>query len=538
MTGRRGEDAVSSVVGTVLMLGITVAVFAGFSVVALAYLQDQADPPRSDLALVQGDSSLYLVHRGGESFTRDGGVLYINRGGVEESISMTDPAFDAFGVGDTWDMGDQVCIQGTAADCLFPASEDIFGAFLVDEGSLLLGAGERADPNAFRDLTVGLTGMTPANAGQGDLVTWTVRLSNGGTASVPSGAIVQVQVDGVQVSTATLSSSLAPGASALATTATPWDSIAGTHALRLIADPANLIAEGDESNNEAVTSISIAAGQADPGQPFIDLNGDGLYTEGVDTEMTQAQVTQVQGGSFDAGSGSLVLPDSVGDIAADTINFQAGGDIVVAVELSATTNPLTINAGGDIVFDSAELQTLNNNNDMTLTAGGSITGTGLVMSVDGALTITAGGAVDLSGATLVVDFGSRDMSITGTSIDLDGASLQSIDQITITATAGAISANGVQATGISGAQSGAQLWKATGGGITLDGATLSGSSLTACLASGTTDGLSLAGTLSITDGNNRLNAQRGASCSTDANADAYVTPWPASATDSPRSKLE
>ena len=45
---RTSESAVSSVVGTVLMLGITVMVFTAFSVVALSYFHSQPHAPRKE----------------------------------------------------------------------------------------------------------------------------------------------------------------------------------------------------------------------------------------------------------------------------------------------------------------------------------------------------------------------------------------------------------------------------------------------------------------------------------------------------------
>ena len=558
-----GESGVSSVVGTVLMLAVTVTAFTGFSVVALDYVADRPTAPRSDLALVTGSGSLYLVHRGGESFASSGGELVVNHDEVEERIALTDPRLA--GIGDDWDLGDQLCIKGDAPGCLYAADEPIGGAFLVAEGVLLLETGTRAR-NIRSDLTAELVSQSPASPGVGSSITWTVRVGNGGEGPMSRASVlVNVEVDGVLVATATVPGPLAAGSSATATS-TPWSgSGPGTKALSLIVDPTALVTEEDESNNVAASTFELLPGQADPGQPFIDLNGDGLYTPGEDGEMTEAQVTELQGGSFDAGSGSLVIPPSIGDISGTEVSFEAGGDIVVnvdlsangpvtltaggdvvinVVELTASDGALTIDAGGDIVFDEASLEALKPNRDLVLRADGNIIAPGLVVSVNGPITIEAGGTLDLTGASLVVTSSNSLLALSGDAVDVDGASINNNcatcnngNTLTVTANAGAISA-----VGVTSQSKGDQTWKATGGGIDLSSSTLvasnTGRALVACLGSDTPDGLVLSGSLAFTDANSKLNAQRGATCNQDANSDAYVTPWPAAATDSPRSKLE
>lgn len=410
------ESAVSSVVGTVLMLGITVAVFGGFSVFALSYVQGEAHAPRADIAMVKEAGALYIQHKGGESFPARGGTLYVNVGGTQVTHHLSDPAFDGI-LSASWQVGDLLCVQGAAPGCLYAANADVRGAILVDQNALLAEVGERV-----------------------------------GSGSSPT------------------------------------------------------------------SSSSTSTGPPPPTQPFLDVDGDGVFTPGTDTTIN---ATDLQDGSYDAGPYGLVIPASIGPISAAAINFNAGGTIVIAVDLEATTNPLSITSGGDIVFDSAALATLNNNNDMTLTAAGNITGTGLEIFVDGDLTINAGGAVNFAEATLSVAFSNRDLTITGASVNLTSATLSSADRILVTTTSGPLAASLVQAQ-----SSGAQIWKSNQGGIVLDAATLDagGSTLTACLATSTGQ-VSLAGTLSITDGNNKLNVQRASDCGTDARNSTYVTPW-------------
>lgn len=532
------ESAVSSVVGTVLMLAITVAVFGGFAIFTLDYVQAEGHAPRADLSMVQGSGSLYLQHRGGESFGARDGTLYVNVGGTEVSLPLADTAFD--GLGTSWDVGDLICVQGDAAGCLYASTDDIRGAFLVDERALLAAAGERGVVSgvpANPDLTVSLVSSSPAGPITDDEVTWTVRIANGGTASTAAvPLLVRIAVDGIEVATATAPGPLSIGDDVDVTSTPAWTATLGAHTLDLTVDPLSAVAESDDANNAVSVPFEVAAGTADPGQPFVDTNGDGLYTPGTDTTIA---TSDVQDGSYDAGSGSLVLPPSIGDISSDSVSFTAGGDIVIGVELTSANGPMSLTAGGDLVFDDAALTALQNNDDLTLTVGGRIDAAELIVSVNGDLRITAAGPIDFAGASLTVTSNNNVMQVTGQSIDLTDATLSNAgntgNTIAITATAGAIAASSVEAH-----STGSQTWKASGGGIDLDETILDAATqtLTACLASDTADGLSLSGTLAITDSNSKLDAQRGSSCTQDANLDAYVTPWPTSASDAPRSKLE
>lgn len=551
------EEAVSSVVGTVLMLGITVAVFGGLSVVALDYVSDhRPSGARSDLSAVEGGQSLLLTHQGGESF-QVGGRLLVNVDGYEVEVGLDDaslaglglPSLAQLGLDDSWSTGDTLCVWGDDASCLYdPDVVEVLGAAMVTDGRLLMDIGERgAQGSPSVDLVPTLVSQSPTTAAVGDSLAWTVRVTNAGPDRAGARSIlVTVEVDGAQVATATVAGPILGGASATATT-TAWTGVLGSHSLRLTVDPTDVLAETDEANNQATSTFEVAAGVSDPGQPFVDANGDGLYTPGTDTTVT---ATDVQDGSFDAGSGSLVLPQSVGDISASTVSFTAGGDILVNIEVTATDGPIALTAGGDITFDEASLDALKPNRALTLSAGGSIDAPGLDVSVNGAISITATGTVNLSGAHLVVTSSNEALTIVGSAVNLDAATLDNCstcntgNTIAVRSTAGAISANAVDAR-----SKGDQFWKSVGGGIDLDGATLAANSgkLEACIPSSGFQ-FSLGGTLTFTDTsgtNNRLEVSHGTSttdCTGNANSatstNVFVADWPSSSSTSPRSKVE
>ena len=72
------DDAVSSVIGTVLMLGITVTVFSGISLVVLSEVGENSDSIHADLSILEGEAAVLLRHGGGESIPLSSGHLLVN----------------------------------------------------------------------------------------------------------------------------------------------------------------------------------------------------------------------------------------------------------------------------------------------------------------------------------------------------------------------------------------------------------------------------------------------------------------------------
>jgi hypothetical protein len=141
------EEAVSSVVGTVLMLGITVAVFTAVSIGVLSYFESQPTQPRADVGALQGDGSLLLVHKGGEDVALGNSRVLVNVGGIEKEVLLSSLP-GAAAVGAFWELGEILCIQGDDASCKYSSAQDVRGAVLVNDGFLLVAQGARggADP--------------------------------------------------------------------------------------------------------------------------------------------------------------------------------------------------------------------------------------------------------------------------------------------------------------------------------------------------------------------------------------------------------
>lgn len=103
------DRGVSTVVGTILLLGITVGLF---SVVAGTVLMAVPDGGGSPLAEIVGsviDDEFVLLHHGGGPVSLRSRVLLHVDGNVSEYVvgELLDPGFAADG---WWDMGEQFCI--------------------------------------------------------------------------------------------------------------------------------------------------------------------------------------------------------------------------------------------------------------------------------------------------------------------------------------------------------------------------------------------------------------------------------------------
>lgn len=140
------DAAVSSVVGTILMLAVTVSVFGGLSIVVLGEIRSAESPPDADLAFLSDGNRAVLVHRGGEPIALSDGFVLLNVNGAELRYDLS--AFAAqTGDGQRWQIGETLCLSGPsppdpARTCLL---EDvpILGAAVVAGGGLVADEGER-----------------------------------------------------------------------------------------------------------------------------------------------------------------------------------------------------------------------------------------------------------------------------------------------------------------------------------------------------------------------------------------------------------
>lgn len=118
---RRGqaEAAVSSVVGTVLMLGITIAVFTGFSLFVFeSFSADESQRLRTDLAVLQDGGRYLLQHRGGDALDLAEGRLLATVDGSPVDLPLTALAGQTAD-GEHWRIGETLCISGPVPPCQY-----------------------------------------------------------------------------------------------------------------------------------------------------------------------------------------------------------------------------------------------------------------------------------------------------------------------------------------------------------------------------------------------------------------------------------
>ena len=209
---RSDADAVSSVVGTVLMLGITVTVFAGFSFFVLDYLQSTPPAPRADIAAVQQGPSYLLVNRGGESVPLAEGSLLLNVAGSQQRLALSSFAASGYlGAGATqWGIGQTVCIAGAGSagrTCLYDTATvpfpDIRGSAVVASNAFVANDGVLAGGSPV--------GFTPTYITSGGIAATAGTLTNAAGATAVGGteaSLVEVPVTfAIQAGTTTTGSS-------------------------------------------------------------------------------------------------------------------------------------------------------------------------------------------------------------------------------------------------------------------------------------------------------------------------------------------
>ncbi|HET6399516.1 MAG TPA: type IV pilin N-terminal domain-containing protein [Candidatus Thermoplasmatota archaeon] len=143
-----GSEAVSSVVGTVLMLGITVTVFGAVSFVVLRHFEQDEGPARAELGYLAQDARFLLRHTGGEPLPLAQGTLLLNLNGFESRVPLS--AFAGQLGGDTWRMGDTICVSGPVPPCHYD-DVTVRGIVLVHANTVLLTQGQRGEPHPCAD---------------------------------------------------------------------------------------------------------------------------------------------------------------------------------------------------------------------------------------------------------------------------------------------------------------------------------------------------------------------------------------------------
>jgi hypothetical protein len=154
----------------------------------------------------------------------------------------------------------------------------------------------------------------------------------------------------------------------------------------------------------------------DPGHPYVDVNNDGRFTDGIDVPLINGEIqdgrfdTRISEGGYDAAAGSdsghcgLVIPASTGPISVEQFDYKADGDLLVDTDLNGTGTQVSslLSRSGTIDVSNS---TVNGVSGLTLSAGGGLMAQGAtVTNTDlnaGMMRLNAtGGTLDVSGATI------------------------------------------------------------------------------------------------------------------------------------------
>ena len=110
MKNKRRNKAVSSVVGTALLLGMAIALFSIVQILALSFPYNP-NPPSVRLTGNVDGQIIYIVHHGGESLSLDTKIIFTiaNDAPITKTVSDADLIITHSGSGDPnlWDISER-----------------------------------------------------------------------------------------------------------------------------------------------------------------------------------------------------------------------------------------------------------------------------------------------------------------------------------------------------------------------------------------------------------------------------------------------
>lgn len=363
--------AMSTVVGTVLMLTISVTVIGGFAFVVMEEFSQQERGPPADLRVLARGGQVVLEHRGGPALVTAEATVWTNVMGSEQEHNLAD--LSKPGDPGRWVLGESVCVAGPDADCLRPAGS-VRGVAVATPTRLLLEHGERGDPAASPDwrpdLVIGKVRGRPSDAVKGEEVRLEANLENDGFDPATGTLEVAFFVDGTLVGHGQ-TSGLLDGGQEVTVQGPLWTAEQGSHTVRAAADPDDTVDEIDETNNEGTGGMAFDLGRADPGHAYEDVACDGIYEIGPDTPLDGGELDDGQHATPEDGT-CLVVPSSVGTLTAASFALSGHGGVTLSVDLTASTGSIEITSQtdqADVDVQGVLLETAANTADIRLTAG-------------------------------------------------------------------------------------------------------------------------------------------------------------------------
>jgi PKD repeat protein len=234
-------------------------------------------------------------------------------------------------------------------------------------------------------------------------------------------------------------------------------------------------AAGNDGASGQTATVSVQSRTADPGQAFVDRDGDGYYEPAAGDFTVDLAAKNYRYDAAAAESASLVVPASVStlrptgngevSLAGENLTVRTDADASGRVVLEATSGSATVSG---VTLDN----TAGGDSDVSVTAAESVDVANSVVRSDGAVSISA--STSLSGRGVTVDTtasGDSAISVTaGTTLDVGGGSL--IGDGTVTASApGRVTADGATIRTTPSGPSDLRV-ESTGAGLVATGATI------------------------------------------------------------------
>jgi len=145
---KKAKQAVSDILGTILLLGITVSIFSVLSAVVLTYPFEPSNPSINLIGYVDGNE-IIIEHCGGEKIRLDTKIiLTINDSMVfmstaEENLTATSSNGDNY-----WNLGEIVLINTTKApinEIILNAKVDVTVVDITSNSVVLMGIFQEAN---------------------------------------------------------------------------------------------------------------------------------------------------------------------------------------------------------------------------------------------------------------------------------------------------------------------------------------------------------------------------------------------------------
>lgn len=343
-----GDDAVSSVIGTVLILAITVGAFGGVAIVVLDAVEESHEAPRADIDVQQRGRNFVVLHRGGDRIDASDVDLIVYTDGVATTYSLA--ASDTDG---TWMPGENICIP-----CIHGVADGVEVILRHGGSSVAAAAGTSGPVN----LGSGPPDLSPISLEadpfvEGENGTFRVTVQN--TGFFAAGAFtVLFEVDDVAVGNPIPVAGV-PGDDSVEVESPAWSGAVGSHTLTVTVDDGDTVAEGDETNNVDELEFAVSAAGSDPELLPTDITGE-LFEPGQDGTFG---VTIHNFGPVDAGTFTVTFavdgaPLGPGQVVGGIV---AGGSITVqSAAWSATSGSHDITVTADSADQVAESNETNN----------------------------------------------------------------------------------------------------------------------------------------------------------------------------------